>query len=315
MPGDMTYQQLGGSGLTVSTVGVGCNNFGARMPDEKVPEVVNAALDAGITLFDTADVYGNAGGSETLLGAALGSRRSEAIIATKFGSDMQGVNGPDWGARGSRRYVRIAVESSLRRLGTDWIDLYQLHTPDPNTPIEETLAALTELVAEGKVRYIGSSYLAGWQVVDADWTARTTGSEAFVSAQNEYSWLDRSAESELVPALEHLGLGLLPYFPLARGLLTGKYRRGEAAPAGTRLNKQPDPLSSANFDVIEALEDFAKKRDLTMTQIAIGGLAAMPTVASVIAGATSAEQVHQNAAAGLWVPSGDDLDELLTITG
>ena len=314
MPGEMTYQQLGGSGLTVSTVGVGCNNFGARMPDEKVPEVVNAALDAGVTLFDTADVYGHAGGSETLLGAALGSRRSGAIIATKFGSDMQGVNGPDWGARGSRRYIRIAVESSLRRLGTDWIDLYQLHTPDPNTPIEETLAALTELVAEGKVRYIGSSNLAGWQVLDADWTARTTGSEAFVSAQNEYSWLDRSAESELVPALEHLGLGLLPYFPLARGLLTGKYRRGESAPPGTRLNKQPDPLSWANFDVIEALEDFAKQRDLTMTQIAIGGLAAMPTVASVIAGATSAEQVRQNAAAGLWVPSGDDLDELLTIT-
>jgi aryl-alcohol dehydrogenase-like predicted oxidoreductase len=237
------------------------------------------------------------------------------IIATKFGADMQGANGPDWGARASRRYIRIAVEASLRRLGTDWIDLYQLHEPDPNTPIEETLAALSDVVAEGKVRYIGSSNLAGWQVVDADWTARTTGSEGFISAQNEYSWLDRSIESELVPALEHLGLGLLPYFPLARGLLTGKYRRGEPAPAGTRLDKQPDPLTEANFDVIEALEDFAKQRDLTMTQIAIGGLAAMPAVASVIAGATSAEQVRQNAAAGLWVPSGDDLDELLTITG
>ena len=226
MPAEMTYQQLGLSGLTVSTVGLGCNNFGARMADEDVPAVVNAAIEAGITLFDTADVYGNAGGSEILLGEALGSRRGEVIIATKFGSDMRGANGPDWGARGSRRYIRIAVENSLRRLGTDWIDLYQLHEPDPNTPIEETLAALTEVVAEGKVRYIGSSNLAGWQVIDADWTSRTSGFEAFISAQNEYSWLNRSVETELVPALEHTGQSLLPYFPLASGLLTGKYRRG-----------------------------------------------------------------------------------------
>ena len=194
MPAEMTYQQLGPSGLTVSTIGVGCNSFAARMADEDVPAVVNTAIDAGITLFDTADVYGNAGGSEILLGRALGSRRAEVIIATKFGSDMRGVNGPDWGARGSRRYVRIAVESSLRRLGTDWIDLYQLHEPDPHTPIDETLAALTEIVAEGKVRYIGSSNFAGWQVMDADWTSRTSGYEAFISAQNEYSWLNRSVE-------------------------------------------------------------------------------------------------------------------------
>jgi aryl-alcohol dehydrogenase-like predicted oxidoreductase len=311
----MSYQQLGVSGLTVSTVGLGCNNFGARMRDEAVPSVVQAAIDSGITLFDTADVYGNSGGSESLLGAALGSHRPEVIIATKFGADMLGANGPDWGARGSRRYVRIAVEASLRRLGTDWIDLYQMHTPDPNTPIEETLAALSELVAEGKVRYIGSSNLAGWQVVDADWTARTSGCEAFISAQNEYSWLDRSIEAELVPALEHTGLSLLPYFPLARGLLTGKYHRGEPPPPGTRLNQQADVLARANFDVIEALEAFAAKRSLTMTQIAIGGLASLPTVGSVIAGATSAAQVRENAAAGLWIPSGDDLDELLTITG
>jgi len=313
--GEMSYQQLGVSGLTVSTVGLGCNNFGARMRDEDVPSVVQAAIDAGITLFDTADVYGNSGGSESLLGTALGSHRPEVIIATKFGGDMRGANGPDWGARGSRRYIRIAVEASLRRLGTDWIDLYQLHTPDPNTPIEETLTALSELVAEGKVRYIGSSNLAGWQVVDADWTSRTCGCEAFISAQNEYSWLDRSAEAELVPALEHTGLSLLPYFPLARGLLTGKYQRGEPPPAGTRLNRQADALARADFDVIEALEAFAEQRNLTMTQIAIGGLAALPTVGSVIAGATSADQVRENAAAGLWVPSGDDLDELLTITG
>ena len=314
MPAEMTYQQLGLSGLTVSTVGLGCNNFGVRMANEDVPAVVNAAIDTGITLFDTADVYGNAGGSEVLLGEALGSRRNEVIIATKFGSDMRGANGPDWGARGSRRYIRIAVDNSLRRLGTDWIDLYQLHEPDPNTPIEETLAALTEIVAEGKVRYIGSSNLAGWEAIDADWTARTSGFEAFISAQNEYSWLNRSVETELVPALEHTGQSLLPYFPLASGLLTGKYHRGEPAPAGSRLARNRARLDKANFDLIEAIEAYAAERGHSMLQVAIGGLAAMPTVGSVIAGATSEEQVKQNVTAGLWVPSGDDLEVLLEIT-
>jgi aryl-alcohol dehydrogenase-like predicted oxidoreductase len=236
------------------------------------------------------------------------------IIATKFGSDMRGANGPDWGARGSRRYIRIAVENSLRRLGTDWIDLYQLHEPDPNTPIEETLAALTEIVAEGKVRYIGSSNLAGWEVIDADWTSRTSGFEAFISAQNEYSWLSRSVETELVPALEHTGQSLLPYFPLGSGLLTGKYRRGEPPPAGSRLARNRGRLDRANFDLIEAIEAYAAERDLSMLQVAIGALAAMPPVGSVIAGATSEEQVRQNVAAGLWVPSGDDLEALLEIT-
>ncbi len=311
----MQYQQLGPSGLTVSVVGLGCNNFGARMADEEVPEVVAAAIEAGITLFDTADVYGNRGGSETLLGAALGRRRGDVVVATKFGADMGGANGPDWGVRGSRRYVRRAVEASLRRLGTDWIDLYQLHTPDPHTPIEETLAALSELVAEGKVRYLGSSNLTGWQVVDADWTARTCGYEAFVSAQNEYSWLDRSAEAELVPALEHTGQSLLPYFPLARGLLTGKYRRGEPAPTGTRLSANADVLATADFDTVEAVEAFAREHDLSLLQVAIGGLAAMPTVGSVIAGATSVEQVRLNVAAGSWQPSGEDLVALMEITG
>ena len=314
MPTEMTYQQLGPSGLTVSTVGLGCNNFGARMADEDVPAVVNAAIDAGITLFDTADVYGNVGGSEVLLGQALGSRRAEVIIATKFGADMRGANGPDWGARGSRRYIRIAVENSLRRLGTDWIDLYQLHEPDPNTPIEETLAALTEIVAEGKVRYIGSSNFGGWQVIDADWTSRTSGFEAFISAQNEYSWLNRSAETELVPALEHTGQSLLPYFPLASGLLSGKYSRDQPAPAGTRLARNSARLDQADFDLIEAIQGYAAERSLSMVQVAIGGLAAMPTVGSVIAGATSEEQVKQNVAAGLWVPGGDDLEALLEIT-
>jgi aryl-alcohol dehydrogenase-like predicted oxidoreductase len=314
MPTEMTYQQLGPSGLTVSTVGLGCNNFGARMADEDVPAVVNAAIDAGITLFDTADVYGNAGGSEILLGEALGSRRGDVIIATKFGSDMRGANGPDWGARGSRRYIRIAVENSLRRLGTDWIDLYQLHEPDPNTPIEETLAALTEIVAEGKVRYIGSSNLAGWEVIDADWASRTSGFEAFISAQNEYSWLNRAVETELVPALEHTGQSLLPYFPLASGLLTGKYHRGQSAPAGSRLARNSVRLDKADFDLIESIEAYTAERGLSMLQVAIGGLAAMPTVGSVIAGATSEAQVKQNVAAGLWVPTGDDLEALLEIT-
>jgi aryl-alcohol dehydrogenase-like predicted oxidoreductase len=311
---EMTYTQLGPSGLTVSTVGLGCNNFGARMADEEVPKVVGAAIDAGITLFDTADVYGNAGGSETLLGHALGSRRAEVVLATKFGGDMQGRNGPDWGVRASRRYIRIAVEASLRRLNTDWIDLYQLHTPDPQTPVEETLAALDELVTAGKVRYLGSSNLTGWQVVDADWIARTSGLEGFVSAQNEYSWLNRGIEAELIPALEHTGQSLLPYFPLARGLLTGKYRRGEPAPSGTRLARQESPLQQADFDTIEAIERFARERGVTMVHVAIGGLAAMPTVASVIAGATSVEQVQANVAAGLWQPTAEDLEELLRLT-
>ncbi len=311
----MNYTQLGPSGLTVSTVGIGCNNFGARMPDERVPEVVNAAIDAGITLFDTADVYGNRGGSETLLGRAVKSRRSEVILATKFGGDMQGVNGPDWGTRGSRRYIRLAVESSLRRLGTEWIDLYQLHTPDPITPIEETLAALNELMIEGKVRYIGSSNLAGWQVIDADWTARTSGYQAFVSAQNEYSWLNRDIELELVPALEQTGQSLLPYFPLASGLLTGKYRRGESAPEGTRLASRSNSLATADWDTIEALQNFAAERGLTMLQIAIGGLAAQPIVGSVIAGATSVEQVQQNVTAAAWVPTHEDAETLRDLTG
>jgi aryl-alcohol dehydrogenase-like predicted oxidoreductase len=314
MPAEMTYRQLGHSGLTVSTVGIGCNNFGARMADADVSAVVDAAIDAGITLFDTADVYGNRGGSETLLGQALEGRRDEVVVATKFGMDMGGANGPDWGVRGSRRYIRLAVEGSLKRLGTDWIDLYQMHAPDPRTPIEETLGALTELVAEGKVRYLGSSNFAGWQVVDADWTAHAGHLEAFVSAQNEYSWLRRGIEAELVPALLHTGQSLLPYFPLASGLLTGKYQRGAAAPEGTRLASRTDRLAAANFDVIEELASFAGARDLTMLQVAIGGLAAMPAVGSVIAGATSVQQVRQNVAAGLWQPTPEDLEELRQIT-
>jgi aryl-alcohol dehydrogenase-like predicted oxidoreductase len=312
---EMEYRQLGDSGLTVSTVGLGCNNFGRRLDAARTDAVVNAAVDAGITLFDTADVYhGEHGFSEELLGKALGDRRDEVVIATKFGGDMHGANGPDWGVRGSRRYIRKAVESSLQRLGTDWIDLYQLHVPDPVTPIEETLAALTELVAEGKVRYIGSSQFAAWQVVDADWAARTAGLEHFVSAQNRYSLLDREVEDELAPACEHLGLGILPFFPLSSGLLTGKYKRGETPPDGSRLATQPERLAHADFDKIEALETFAAERDLSLIDVAIGGLAAQPTVASVIAGATTPEQIAQNVAAGLWEPTAADLAALDDLT-
>ncbi|WP_184509103.1 aldo/keto reductase [Terracoccus luteus] len=309
----MTHRQLGDSGLTVSAVGLGCNNFGRRLDQDATTAVVRAALDAGITLFDTADIYGM-GASEEQLGVALGAERENVVVATKFGMDMQGANGPDWGSRGSRRYVRKAVEASLRRLGTDWIDLYQLHRPDPHTPVGETLAALDELVREGKVRYLGSSNFTAWQVVDADWVARSEGRERFVSAQNEYSLLERDVEDELVPACEHVGVGLLPYFPLASGLLTGKYRRDEKAPEGTRLASMDDRLAAADWDTVEALQAYADARDLRLVDVAIGGLAAQPAVASVIAGATSAEQVADNVRAGSWHPSPDDLAELDEIT-
>ncbi|GAB3877909.1 aldo/keto reductase [Terrabacter terrigena] len=310
---DMTYRQLGDSGLTVSTVGIGCNNFGRRVDQDGTNAVVRQAIESGVTLFDTADIYG-LGASEEMLGLALGSERENVVVATKFGMDMQGSNGPDWGVRGSRRYIRKAVEASLRRLGTDWIDLYQLHRPDPRTPIDETLTALDELVREGKVRYIGSSNFTGWQVVDADWTARAAGAARFVSAQNEYSLLERDVEEELVPACEHVGVGLLPFFPLASGLLTGKYRRGESAPTGTRLAGLPDRLAAADWDTIERIEAYAVQRDLRPIDVAIGGLAAQPAVASVIAGATRPEQVVENVRAALWQPTAQDLAELDEIT-
>jgi aryl-alcohol dehydrogenase-like predicted oxidoreductase len=305
----MRYRPLGPSGLMVSMVGVGCNAFGTRIDQDRVQEVVDAAYDAGITLFDTSDTYGR-GQSEEMLGRALGSRRSDVVIATKFGMDMRGANGPDWGALASRRYVRRAVEASLRRLGTDHIDLYQLHQPDDVTPIAETLGALTELVREGKVRYLGCSNFDAWEVVDAHWSAQTRGLEPFVSAQNKYSLYDREAEDELVPALEHLGMGMLPYFPLAYGLLTGKYRRGQAAPEGSRLATQTARLEGADWDRVEALETFAAERGVGILDVAIGGLAAQPMVASVIAGATSANQVAANARAGEWEPSAEDLAAL-----
>ena len=300
-------RRLGTSGLVVSVVGLGCNNFGRRIGLDQTREVVRAALDAGVTLFDTADIYGD---SEDFLGQVLGPQRSDIVLATKFGLPMGGALGPDWDARGSRRYIRKAVESSLRRLNTDWIDLYQFHTPDPSTPIEETLAALHELVLEGKVRYVGCSNFAGWQVADADWIARSADLTRFISAQNHYSLIERGVEAELTPACERFGLGILPFFPLANGLLTGKYRRGEAAPEGTRLASREGWLTDQRFDRVEALQRYADERGLSMLEVAIGGLAAQPAVASVIAGATKPEQVVANVAAGGWEPSADDLDAL-----
>ena len=313
----MRYRRLGDSGLVVSVVGLGCNNFGRKLDLDGTRAVVHAALDVGINFFDTADIYGTPHGtSEEYLGAALRGRRDDVVIATKFGMDMEGMNGPDFGARGARRYIMRAVEASLRRLGTDYIDLYQMHEPDPGTPIEETLSALDDLVRSGKVRYIGNSNFSGWQIADADWTARSGGLTRFISAQNHYNLLHREVENEVVPACQRFGLGLLPYFPLANGLLTGKYRRGEAPPPGSRLaggGRYAERLANARWDVIEAIEKYAQGRGLTMLQVAIGGLAAQPTVASVIAGATTPEQVRANAAAGSWQPSADDLAELRAI--
>ncbi|WBL18166.1 aldo/keto reductase [Citricoccus sp. NR2] len=314
----MQYRRLGTSGLTVSVVGLGCNNLGrpgTHTEDQNgTNEVVGAALEAGITLFDVADIYGSTPGlSEERLGTALGSHRDDVVLATKFGMDMQGSNGPDWGARGSRRYIIKAVEASLKRLGTDWIDLYQFHTPDPQTPIEETLSALDALVQSGKVRYIGHSNRAGYQIAEAEYVARALGTERFISAQNHYNLLDRRAELEVLPAARAYGLGVLPYFPLANGLLTGKYSQG-VAPEGTRLSRvRTEMVTGADLDQLAAYGEFARVRGLTEVDLALSWLAAQEPVSSVIAGATRVEQVQQNAQAVRWVPNEDErkqLDEL-----
>jgi aryl-alcohol dehydrogenase-like predicted oxidoreductase len=316
---EMTYRPLGDSGLMVSAVGIGCNAFSRRVDLDGVRDILAAARDTGVTLLDTADIYGAPpGGSEELLGEALRGQRAEFVLATKFGMDMQGANGEDHGVRGSRRYVRRAVEASLRRLQTDHIDLYQLHRPDDVTPIEETLAVLTDLVREGKIGYLGCSNFDGWQVADADWTARSAGLERFVSVQNRYSLLDRSIEAEVVPACETYGVGVLPFFPLEYGLLTGKYRRGAGAPDGSRAALDPSRagwLETADWDRIEALERYADARGVEILDVAVAGLAAQPAVASVISGATSGDQVRRNAAALRWEPTEADLVELDEITG
>ncbi len=306
----MEYRSVGRSGLQVSVAGLGCNNFGMRIDKEQSAAVVRKALELGVTLFDTADIYGG-GKSEEFLGAALGSNRQQVIVATKFASPMG--QGP-MNRGGSRRYVIQAVEASLRRLGTDYIDLYQYHFPDVRTPLEETLRALDDLVRQGKVRYIGSSNFAGWQVAEAQWLANTGHLTPFVCAQNEYSLLNRDIERELIPACEQYGVSILPYFPLASGFLSGKYRPGAAPPEGTRLavwgQRGAEMLSQRNFEALERLEAFAQGRGRTMLELALGWLASRTPVSSVIAGATKPEQVEQNVKAVEWLLTPEELAEV-----
>lgn len=290
----MRYRNLGSSGLVVSVLGVGCNAFGARTDADEVDAIVGEALEQGITLFDTADTY-SAGESERLLGAALQGRRDRAVVATKFGMPVTEDDGPDGLARGSRRYIRQAVEASLRRLGTDRIDLLQMHTPDPKTPIGETLRVLNDLVSEGKVRHIGSSNFSADQLYEADFVARENGFVRFTSAQSEYSLVERGVEAGVLPACRDLGLGFLPYFPLKSGLLTGKYTRE----GGTgRLTTRPKILAGANWEQLDAYRALCDEHGLTMLQASIGWLLAQDPVSSVISGATTPEQVAQNAGAG-----------------
>ena len=302
----MRTRRLGNDGPEVSVVGLGCNNFGMRVDLGGTRAVVDAALDVGVTLVDTADIYGNKGGSESFLGEVLDGRRDSVMLATKFGGDM----GDGTQARGSRDYIRKAVDASLQRLRTDHIDLYQYHTPDKVTPFAETFGALDELVREGKVRLVGHSNLQAAQVEEVDALAREHGLARPVSAQNQYSLLRREAEEALLPTCERLGLGVLPYFPLGSGLLTGKYKRGRPRPEGTRLASRDEVFTNEMFDRLEALEAFADARGVSLLEVAISGLLAQPAVASVISGATKPEQVRSNAAAGEWQPSADDLAAL-----
>ena len=307
----MDYRRLGHSGLWVSAVGIGCNNFGAKCDEAATRAVVHACLDAGITLFDTADMYGNRGGSETLLGRILGHHRKDIVLASKFGLPMG--EGPYLNGAG-RHYIMRAVGDSLRRLRTDHLDLYQVHRPDPATPIEETLRALDDLVRDGKVRYVGCSNFAGWQLAEAEWAARAGGTVRFISAQNEYSLVDRRIEGELVLAANAYGVGILPYFPLANGLLTGKYQRNHAMPDGARMTERPtraeEVLTDRNWTIAEKVADYAAARGHSLLEAAIGWLASQDHVPSVIAGATTAEQVAQNAAAADWRMTAEEIADI-----
>ena len=306
----MKYRRLGDSGLKVSEIGLGCNNFGMRIDQAQTITVVEAALEAGITLFDTADVYGGTQ-SEVMLGKALGARRGDIVLATKFG---MALGAAPYNGGGSRRYIVRAVEASLGRLGTDHIDLLQIHRPDPETPIEETLRALDDLVAAGKVRYVGCSNFSGWQIADADWTARTGGLTRFISAQNNFSLLERGVEPEVLPACERFGLGFLPFFPLASGLLSGKYRRGEPPPEGTRLaawgKRGAAFMTDSAFAKVEALSTWAEARGHTVLELAFAWLLGHPVVSSVIAGATTPEQVAANAATAAWRLTSEETAEV-----
>ncbi len=311
----MQERNLGSSGLRVSAVGLGCNNFGGRIDTKETGRVIDKAIDSGITLFDTADIYSNRGGSETAMGEVLtGGKRQKIVLATKFGMQMDEA-GKEIG--GSRRYIMRAVEGSLKRLKTDYFDLYQLHRPDARTPIEETLRAFDDLVRQGKVRYIGCSNMAAWQVVEAQETARRCNIHAFACAQDELSLLIRDADRELIPALTRYKMGLLPYFPLACGLLTGKYAKG-ALPQGARLTEMKrysdKYLNDRNWRVVEELTAFAKKREHTLLELAFSWLLARPVVSSVIAGATSPAQVEANVKAASWQLTPEDLAEIDRIT-
>jgi aryl-alcohol dehydrogenase-like predicted oxidoreductase len=309
----MRYRTLGDSGLLVSVVGLGCNNFGGRLDTAHTRVVVDAAIEEGITLLDTAETYGGGGASELALGEALRGRRDKVVLATKFGAQASDMGyGPAAGAKGGRNYIKIAVEQSLTRLRTDYIDLYQIHTPDPVTPIDETLAALDDLVTEGKVRYLGHSNFTGWQIANAAHTAAASGRSPFISAQNHWSLLERNAEREVVPAARHFGVGLLPYFPLANGLLTGKVRRGQDVPANSRLAepRRAGYVTDAKLDKVESLIAWGDEQGVSILEIAFGALAAQPGCSSVIAGATSADQVKANAAAGEWEPSPEQLEAI-----
>ena len=308
----MELRNLGTSGLRVSLVGLGCNNFGQRIDDQSSRAVIHKALDAGITLFDTADTYGGRGGSETVMGQILGDRRKDIVLASKFGMAMD--DGEKKGA--SRRYMMAAVEASLKRLKTDWLDLYQVHQPDPLTPIEETLRGLDDLVRAGKVRYIGCSNFTAAQMTEAQWAARHLNLNAFISAQDEYSLLKRTLDKENLPMMARYGLGLLPYFPLASGLLTGKHKRGAAA-SGTRLATAQFAgrfMTDANFDIVEKLEAFVTARGHTMTDLAFSWLAARAPVASIIAGATKPEQIEANVKATGWTLTADDMAKIDKLT-
>jgi aryl-alcohol dehydrogenase-like predicted oxidoreductase len=302
---------LGDSGLEVSIVGLGCNNFGRRVELDGTRAVVDAALEGGVTFFDTADIYGGNGRSEELLGEVLEGRRDRVVLATKFGMDM----GDGATRRGSRDYIHHSIDGSLRRLRTDVVDYYWFHQPDENTPIAETLGALDELVRAGKVRAIGASNFSATQIEEADTVARERGFTRFTAIQNEYSLLAREAEREVLPTCERLGLGFVPYFPLASGLLTGKYERGEPGPPGARLSGRAEIASDEQFQVLDALAGYAAQRGISMTTLAIGALLARPVVSSVIAGATRPEQVAANADAAEWVPSDADTEELGRLLG
>jgi aryl-alcohol dehydrogenase-like predicted oxidoreductase len=306
----LNSRRLGRSALEVSVVGLGCNQLGRKVDQKGTTRLLDACEELGMTLLDTADVYGGGGVSESLLGGALAGRRDKYVVATKFGMQMSGVDGAPNAPRGSREYIRWAVEGSLRRLRTDRIDLYFYHRPDGVTPLDETLGAMDELVREGSVRFLGCSNFSAEQVERAAGVVGDQGLNGFVSLENEYNLLRRDLEADVAPACERHGLGILPYFPLAAGLLTGKYRRGEEAPAGSRLAGRGEVADAAMFDVIEGLERFAAARGLSVLAVAIGGLAAQRAVTSVIAGATRPEQLKANARAAACEPSADDLREL-----